>query len=50
LSALTGAGGSKRPTASVNKIPEAGSPIEIHRDQTVDKDLVLKIIEGIKGL
>ncbi len=50
LSALTGAGGSKRPTASVNKIPDAGSPIEIHRDQTVDKDLVLKIIEGIKGL
>lgn len=50
LSALTGAGGNKRPTASVNKIPDAGSPIEIHRDHTVDKDLVLKIIEGIKGL
>lgn len=50
LSALTGAGGSKRPTASVNKIPEAGSSFEIHRDHTVDKDLLLKIIEGIKGL
>ncbi|MDP2233013.1 MAG: hypothetical protein Q8K89_05205, partial [Actinomycetota bacterium] len=50
LSALTGLGGSKRPTASVNRIPEAGSPLEIHRDHAVDKDLVLKIIEGIKGL
>lgn len=50
LSALTGAGGSKRPTASVNKIPDAGTSFEIHRDHAVDKDLLLKIIEGIKGL
>lgn len=50
LSALTGAGGSKRPTASVNRIPEPGATLELHRDQTVDRELVMKIIEGIKNL
>jgi len=50
LSALTGAGGSRRPTASVNRIPERGSSSGPRMDQTVDKELVLKIIEGIKNL
>ena len=50
LSALTGAGGRSRPSASVNKIPEPGQPMELRRDQTVDKDLVLKIIKGIENL
>jgi len=50
LSALTGAGGRARPSASVNKLPEPGNGLELHRDQTVDKDLVLKIIEGLKEL
>ncbi len=49
LNALTG-GGRARPSASVNRIPEAGSNLELHRDQTVDKELVLKIIEGLKDL
>jgi hypothetical protein len=51
LSALTGAERPKsaRPTASVNKIPEAGSGV-IHRDDRVDRDTVMKIIDGIKNL
>ncbi|MDZ4064782.1 MAG: hypothetical protein U1E22_08975, partial [Coriobacteriia bacterium] len=49
LSALTGAGGRSRPSVSINKIPEPGR-LEIHRDQAVDKELVLKIIEGIEKL
>lgn len=50
LSALTGAERRQpaRPQASVNAIPEAGGAIQ--RDARVDKDTVLKIIEGIKGL
>ncbi len=50
LSALTGAERRQpaRPQASVNAIPEAGSALR--RDARVDKDTVLKIIEGIKGL
>ena len=50
LSALTGAKGARRPTASVNRIPEPGQGIELRLDRTVDKDLVLKIIEGIRNL
>lgn len=51
LSALTGADRPKsgRPTASVNKIPEPGSGV-LHRDDRVDKDTVMKIIDGIKNL
>jgi hypothetical protein len=51
LSALTGgAGGGSRPTASVNPLPEEGDRLEIRRDQTVDKELVKRIIEGIENL
>ncbi len=50
LSALTGASGRSRPTASVRRIPESGQSVELKRDVTVNKDLVLKIIEGIKNL
>jgi hypothetical protein len=50
LTALTG-GGRQRPQASAKKIPEPveGAPA-LHRDQHVDKDLVEKIIEGVKKL
>lgn len=50
LSALTGAGGSRRPTANVKKLPEPGAAVDIHLDQAVDKELVRKVIEGIKNL
>jgi hypothetical protein len=50
LSALTGAGRPQRPSASVKKIPEPGAPLELRRDQTVDKDLILKIIHGLENL
>ena len=54
LSALTGGGGggggTHRPAASVNQLPEEGDKLEIRRDQTVDKELVKKIIEGIENL
>jgi len=50
LSALTGAETTnKRPTANVNRIPEPGEEM-LHRDQTVDKDTLLRIIDGIKNL
>ena len=49
LNALTGVERA-RPQASVNKIPEPGQEVGLTRDQTVDKDLVLKIIEGVKKL
>jgi len=49
LSALTGAESQRRPTTNVNKLPEPGK-VELHRDHTVDKELVLKIIEGIEKL
>jgi len=49
LSALTGAETNKRPTANVNRIPEPGEEM-LHRDQTVDKDTLLRIIDGIKNL
>ncbi|MEN6430691.1 MAG: DUF4388 domain-containing protein [Coriobacteriales bacterium] len=51
ITALTGGGSSRtRPVTTVNKIPEAGAPHAIHRDQMVDRDLVQQIIEGIKKL
>jgi len=51
ITALTGGGSSRtRPVTTVNKIPEAGVPHAIHRDQMVDRDLVQQIIEGIKKL
>jgi len=52
LSALTGAGGrAGRPTASVNKLPEPGATGDmLHRDTSVGKDTLLKIIDGIKNL
>lgn len=49
LSALTGAGRPARPQASVNKLPEAGSPV-LRRDTRVDKETLLKIIDGIQSL
>jgi hypothetical protein len=51
LSALTGAERHRpaRPTASVNHIPEPGSA-KIGLDRRVDKDTLLKIIDGIKNL
>lgn len=51
LSALTGAErrGAPRPQASVNAIPDAGSN-QLHRDTRVDRDTLLKIIDGIQKL
>ena len=51
LSALTGAKRHRpgRPTASVNHIPELGVA-KIGLDRRVDKDTLLKIIDGIKNL
>jgi hypothetical protein len=51
LSALTGAERkvSSRPQASVNAIPDAGEGV-LHRDSRVDKDTLIKIIDGIKNL
>ncbi len=50
LSALTGADRPARPTTSVNKIPDANAEGVLHRDARVDKDTLLKIIDGIKNL
>ena len=50
LSALTGADRPSRPSASVKKLPEPGSDAMLHRDSRVDKDTLLKIIDGIKNL
>ena len=51
LSALTGLDRPSRPTASVNKIPEPGSSTDmLRRDTRVDRDTLLKIIDGIKNL
>ncbi len=51
LSALTGLGRQGRPTASVNKIPEPAAAGDVlRRDTRVDKDTLLKIIDGIKNL
>jgi len=49
LSALTGADRPNRPTTNVNKIPDANSEM-LRRDARVDKDTLLKIIDGIKNL
>ncbi|MDI6844367.1 MAG: DUF4388 domain-containing protein [Anaerosomatales bacterium] len=51
ITALTGGGTSRpRPTATVTKLPEPGEQPSIHRDRLVDRDLVLKIIDGIEKL
>lgn len=50
LSALTGADRPARPTTSVNKIPDPNSAELLRRDARVDKDTLLKIIDGIKSL
>ena len=51
LTALTG-GGRARPQVSVSRpLPEPGEPTSgLHRDQHVDRELVEKIIEGVKNL
>jgi hypothetical protein len=49
LTALTG-GGKARPTATISRLPEPDAPGVLHRDASVDKDLVLKVIEGVKKL
>jgi len=50
LSALTGADRPSRPTTNVNRITDANSGELLHRDARVDKDTLLKIIDGIKNL
>jgi hypothetical protein len=53
LTALTGGGGGgrTRPNASVAKIPDAGPSGQVlHRDQQVDRSLLLKIIAGVEKL
>lgn len=51
LAALTGAGASRaRPQATVTRLPETGEARMLHRDQMVDKALLMKIIEGIEQL
>jgi hypothetical protein len=51
ITALTGGGSGKpRPTTTVAKLPEPGEQPTIHRDRLVDRDLVLKIIDGIEKL
>ena len=49
LSALTGADRPSRPVVNVTAIPAPGSGV-LKRDQSVDKDTLLKIIDGIKSL
>jgi hypothetical protein len=52
LTALTGGGTERsRPSATVNKLPQAGEDkVVLHRDEMVDKGIVQKIIEGIEKL
>ncbi|MCX8007725.1 MAG: DUF4388 domain-containing protein [Coriobacteriia bacterium] len=51
ITALTGGGsGRPRPTTTVSKLPEPGEAPALRRDQLVDRDLVLKIIDGIEKL
>ncbi len=52
ITALTGGGaaGRNRPVTTVSKIPEPGEDVILHRDQLVDRDLVMQIIEGIEKL
>jgi hypothetical protein len=49
LSALTGADRPSRPVVTVSGIPDPGSGV-LRRDQSVDKETLLKIIDGIKNL
>jgi len=51
LSALTGVQrkSAPRPQASVNRLPDEGSSV-LKRDARVDKDTLLKIIDGIQNL
>ena len=49
LSALTGADRPARPVVNVSRIPDRESGV-LTRDQSVDKDTLLKIIDGIKNL
>ena len=49
LSALTGADRPLRPVASVRRLPAEGETL-LHRDTRVDRDTLLKIIEGVKNL
>ena len=49
LSALTGADRPVRPAATVHHLPAEGEAL-LHRDTRVDRDTLLKIIEGIKNL
>jgi hypothetical protein len=52
ITALTGGGTNSRsrPVATVGKLPESDAGVTLHRDQLVDKELVMKIIEGIEKL
>jgi hypothetical protein len=51
LTALTGGGtGRARPMTTVNAIPEPGEGGRLHIDQTVDKELLEQIIQGIEDL
>ncbi len=55
ITALTGGGGGggggrQRPSATVSKLPEPGEGAVLHRDQRVDRGLLMKIIEGIEKL
>ena len=51
LIALTGGGtGRARPVTTVNAIPEPGEGGRLHIDQTVDKELLEQIIQGIEDL
>ena len=50
LSALTGADRPSRPTANVKKLTDSSSGEILRRDARVDRDTVLKIIDGIKNL
>ncbi len=51
IAALTGAETPRaRPSTTVERLPEPGERHVIHRDRMVDRDLVMRIIEGIQKL
>ena len=51
LTALTGGGTARnRPVATVNAIPEAGEGGKLRIDQSVDRELLEKIIKGVEDL
>ena len=50
LTALTGGGGRTRPAATVDRVPQAGERVTLHRDMMVDRDLLLQIIDGVERL